>query len=131
MHVHSTPLTTLPTSFDKYANSLIISFRFSFLFSRSIAFHFLGGTLPGKWLIHSLARGAYSQSREGCYRPHQCLWNNCAPPQCAPAHCQQRRRPSLLECVKVACYLPTSSRIWACPVLQFQQSSQSGSSPAA
>ena len=100
--------------------SMQISQHFSFSFSRSIVFLFLGCTLPGKWLIHSSVGGAYSQSREGCLRPHQCLWDNCATLQCRLTHCRQKRGPSLLECVKVACYLSTSLRIWACLVLQFQ-----------
>ena len=51
--MHLTPLTTSPTSFDKYANFSIISFCFSFLFSGLITFHFFGGTLSEKWLIYS------------------------------------------------------------------------------
>ena len=63
--MHSIPFTTSPTSFGKYANFSIISFQFSFALSRSIAFHFFGCTLHGKWLIHSVAEGAYSQPKEG------------------------------------------------------------------
>ena len=130
MHLHSTPLTTSPTSFGKYVNlSIILFFVFVLPINRiSLSWPYLTWNVANSL---SIKEGPYSRPKEESRRPYQCLWDNCTTSQCTPVHCRQRRGPSLSECVKVACSLPTSPRIWAWPVLQFQQSSQSGSSPTA
>ena len=89
--MHSTPFTTSPTSFGKYANFSIISFRFSFSFYQSIAFHFLSRTLRRKWLIHSPIGGLIVSPRRNAIG-HTNAYGIIAPLRNAYLHTIDRER---------------------------------------